>query len=89
MKFTGMHEFMHCMIFILFIFFSFFLLLFSASLLGWILEEPCGLLLESRSRPQAAISQLVHLSISGHKTALLCIILPPSLSAVPFLRVQH
>lgn len=91
MKFTGMHEFMHYMIFIFFFSLIFFLL-FSSSLLDWFLEEPCGLMFESCSCPKTAISQLVHLSIPGHQTALLCIILPPSVSVVlfsSFLPLQH
>ncbi|KAI4826889.1 hypothetical protein KUCAC02_030319 [Chaenocephalus aceratus] len=79
MKFTGMH----CMVFF------FFLLHFCCCcfLFDWCLEErscePRGLMFESRSRPQAAVSQLVHLFGQQKRlTALLCISSPSSMSIV-------
>lgn len=67
MKFTGMHEFMHCMIF-----FFFFLSWFLSFLLGgfFLTGRSCelrGQMFESRSRPKAAVSQSV--CLFGHKKA--------------------
>lgn len=70
MKFTGMHDFMHCMVIFLFFPLLFFVVFCHSFLIGFLKSkscEPCGLMFESCSRPQGAVSQLVRLF--GHKKA--------------------